>query len=67
MKKIVNLIVVLGAFVVLNQAWAMPVDMHGYLRSGTGNNLQGGKQNCFNNPGSEGNEFRLGNECGIYG
>jgi maltoporin len=49
------------------QSFAMPVDVHGYLRSGVGNNLQGGKQNCFNNPGSGGNEFRLGNECNVYG
>ncbi len=49
------------------QSFAMPVDVHGYLRSGVGNNLQGGKQNCFNNPGSQGNEFRLGNECSVYG
>lgn len=49
------------------KSFAMPVDVHGYLRSGVGNNLSGGKQNCFNNPGAEGNEFRLGNECGIYG
>jgi maltoporin len=45
----------------------MPVDVHGYLRSGVGNSLSGGKQGCYNNPGSQGNEFRLGNECGIYG
>ncbi len=48
-------------------AIAMPVDFHGYLRSGVGNNLSGQKLGCFNNPGSEGNEFRLGNECSIYG
>lgn len=54
-------------FFISLQSIAMPLDVHGYLRSGTGNNLQGGAQNCFNNPGSEGNEFRLGNECGIYG
>lgn len=57
----------LFAFFICSQSLAMPVDVHGYLRSGVGNNLQGGKQGCFNNPGSEGNEFRLGNECGIYG
>lgn len=39
----------------------------GYLRVGTGASGIGGDQNCFRNPGSEGNEFRLGNECGIYG
>lgn len=39
----------------------------GYFRSGTGLNTKGGRQLCFNNPGSVANEFRLGNECGVYG
>lgn len=39
----------------------------GYFRAGTGWNTQGGRQECFTNPGTVGNEFRLGNECGIYG
>lgn len=42
-------------------------DFSGYFRAGTGTNLRGGKQECFPNPGSPTNEFRLGNECGIYG
>lgn len=39
----------------------------GYLRAGSAYNGLGGKQECFNNIGAAGNEFRLGNECGIYG
>jgi len=46
---------------------ATPLDFHGYFRSGVGHTLGGQKQVCFNNPGSSGNEFRLGNECGTYG
>lgn len=38
-----------------------------YFRAGTGTSSRGGDQECFNNSGSQGNEFRLGNECGIYG
>lgn len=38
-----------------------------YLRSGVGSNFKGGDQECFNNPGTPGNEFRLGNECQNYG
>jgi len=39
----------------------------GYFRAGTATNSLGGDQQCFKNSGSSGNEFRLGNECGIYG
>lgn len=45
---------------------AAPFEFHGYFRSGTGSNLKGGKQECFSNPGAQA-EFRLGNECSIYG
>ena len=47
----------------------IPVDFTfaGYMRSATGDNIKGGKQSCFSNPGSVANEFRLGNECGTYG
>lgn len=46
---------------------AAPVDFHGYLRAGGGTNGKGAKQECFSNNGAPGNEFRLGNECSIYG
>ncbi len=50
-----------------SQLQAAPLSFRGYLRSSTGSNLKGGQQECFNNPGSFGNEFRVGNECGMYG
>ena len=49
------------------KAQAAPLSFRGYLRSSAGSNLKGGQQECFNNPGSFGNEFRVGNECGMYG
>ncbi len=39
----------------------------GYFRSGTGANFSGGGQNCYNEVGTSGNQFRLGNECSDYG
>lgn len=48
-------------------AHALTPDFHGYFRAAVGNNGKGGKQTCYGNPGTMGNEFRLGNECGIYG
>lgn len=63
MKIIIFLI---GAFFSI-AALSIPVDFHGYLRSGVGNGLSSNKQKCYNNPGSQGNEFRLGNECSTYG
>ena len=63
MKKLFFLTLVLLS----QNSLAIPADFHGYLRSGLGNNLSPKKQSCFNNSGSSGNEFRLGNECGTYG
>ncbi|HPI39686.1 MAG TPA: carbohydrate porin [Pseudobdellovibrionaceae bacterium] len=40
---------------------------HGYFRVGAGENLKGGKIDCYRNKGTFGPEFRLGNECSIYG
>lgn len=51
----------------LPSAFALTPDFHGYLRAAVGNNGKGGKQECYGNKGAPGNEFRLGNECGIYG
>ncbi|MNK07423.1 Maltoporin precursor [compost metagenome] len=45
---------------------AIDADFFGYLRGGTGLNLQGGQQECFFNSGIPGNFLRLGNECGFY-
>jgi maltoporin len=55
---------------VAENAWAVSDDnfeYHGYMRSGVGSNLAGGDQTCYHQSGVPGNEFRLGNECGIYG
>jgi maltoporin len=60
----------LGAFSGLSSAWAVTgdgFDYHGYMRAGSGSNFDGGNQTCHNLAGVPGNEFRLGNECGIYG
>ena len=46
---------------------ALTPDLGIYLRAGSGSNASGGGQECVSNAGAGGNEFRLGNECGIYG
>ncbi|MGZ3772536.1 MAG: carbohydrate porin [Pseudobdellovibrionaceae bacterium] len=60
----------LGLFLVLafgaSTGLAIEADFAGYLRGGTGINLEGGKQECFFNSGIPGNFLRLGNECGFY-
>ena len=49
------------------QASGADAELHGYLRAGTGTNGKGAKEECIYNRGSPANEFRLGNECAIYG
>ena len=44
---------------------AHALEFAGYLRSGIGNSLEGGKQSCFKLPGAE-SKYRLGNECEQY-
>ena len=44
---------------------AQALEFSGYLRSGVGNSLNGGKQSCFKLPGAE-TKYRLGNECEQY-
>lgn len=60
-----RLLALLVTLVSLN-AFAMDADFVGYLRGGTGLNLLGGKQECFDNQGIPGNFLRLGNECSFY-
>ncbi|WP_293935621.1 carbohydrate porin [Iodobacter sp.] len=49
-----------------SSAMAMPVDFHGYARSGIGSNATGGgSQSCFQLDGA-GSKYRLGNECETY-
>jgi maltoporin len=52
---------------IAGRAHALVPEFKTYLRAGTGSNGKGGGQECISNKGSGGNEFRLGNECGIYG
>ncbi len=42
-------------------------EYNGYMRTGVGSNLKGGDMNCYHQANVPGNEFRLGNECSIYG
>jgi len=54
----------------LPPCWAVSgsdFEYHGYFRAGSGSTLHGGDQLCFQQPAIPGNEFRLGNECSIYG
>lgn len=44
---------------------AQALEFSGYMRSGVGNSLNGGKQSCFQLPGAE-SKYRLGNECEQY-
>jgi maltoporin len=41
---------------------AAELSYEGYMRTPVGTNFSGGKEVQINNPGSQGNEFRLGNE-----
>jgi maltoporin len=41
-------------------------EFHGYFRSGTGTNSEGGDQVCFGLPGAR-SKYRFGNECETYG
>jgi maltoporin len=61
-----NIILVL-ALLMAGSAQALTPDFTVYLRAGTAGNGKGGGQECIQNKGTGGNEFRLGNECGIYG
>ncbi len=45
---------------------AVETTFTGYLRGGSGLNMQGGHMNCFGNAGMPGNFLRLGNECDFY-
>jgi maltoporin len=42
------------------------VAFHGYFRAGFGVSGEGGRQVCFQTPGSY-SKYRLGNECDLYG
>lgn len=49
-----------------HSAWADDkLDFHGYFRTGTGMNSEGGDQVCFKLPGAR-SKYRYGNECETY-
>ena len=69
-KNQIVVLFVMAAVSGLSSAWAVTgdgFDYHGYMRAGSGSNFDGGNQTCHQLSGVPGNEFRLGNECGIYG
>lgn len=57
--------IILAAFFSAAPAYS-ELEYRGYMRAPVGMDSSGGKQITLNNPGSQGNEFRLGNEGG-YG
>jgi maltoporin len=63
---LLRIFLLMGLFLT-QSAWAAELGSSVYLRSGTGMAGKGGQKACFTNPGTPGNEFRLGNECGTYG
>lgn len=58
---------VLTALLCCRSGFSLPADFNGYMRGGTGTQLEGGKQECIFNQGIPGNFLRLGNECSFYG
>jgi maltoporin len=63
-------VIVLVALLSMPSAWAVSGDNFeylGYMRTGAGSNTAGGDQSCYHQADVPGNEFRLGNECSIYG
>jgi len=60
------LLVSLVGFILGAEASALPIDWKVYFRMPVGSNVEGGKQYNLANPGTHGNEFRLGNEV-AYG
>lgn len=52
----------------LSVASAVTPEFNAYMRAASGSNNRGAAMECYSNKGAAaGNEFRLGNECGIYG
>src|SRR5688500_3354942 len=63
-----NLLIFIFGFILSTQASAMESDFGAYFRAGVGLNSAGGPETCVNNPGASTlSEFRLGNECDLYG
>ena len=65
MKYSLNHSICIASLCLLAPLSASALEFAGYLRSGVGNSLNGGKQSCFKLPGAEA-KYRLGNECEQY-
>ncbi len=65
--QLITLFSVMAVFGFSTARAALTPELQMYLRSASGANGNGGAQECINNPGAWGNEFRLGNECQTYG
>jgi maltoporin len=65
MKSSLNHSICIASLCLLAPLSANALEFAGYLRSGVGNSLNGGKQSCFKLPGAEA-KYRLGNECEQY-
>jgi maltoporin len=65
MKSSLNRSICIASLCLLAPLSASALEFAGYLRSGVGNSLNGGKQSCFKLPGAEA-KYRLGNECEQY-
>ena len=65
MKSSLNYSICIASLCLLAPLSASALEFAGYLRSGVGNSLNGGKQSCFKLPGAE-SKYRLGNECEQY-
>ena len=65
MKSSLNHSICIASLCLLAPLSANALEFAGYLRSGVGNSLNGGKQSCFKLPGAE-SKYRLGNECEQY-
>ncbi|WP_315251065.1 carbohydrate porin [Pseudomonas fragi] len=65
MKSSLNHSICIASLCLLAPLSVNALEFAGYLRSGVGNSLNGGKQSCFKLPGAEA-KYRLGNECEQY-
>ena len=65
MKSSLNHSICIASLCLLAPLSVNALEFAGYLRSGVGNSLNGGKQSCFKLPGAEA-KYRLGHECEQY-
>jgi maltoporin len=66
LKRLMGFLVATG---LASGAQALPIDLHGYFRTGGGTSTKGGANVCYRLPGGmmvNNFGFRLGNECDMY-